>query len=448
VSRLTKALLSILALGIAAVLAFGTWIFLSYQDAKVDTIGKVDFDRRLAIPELAPSTVEPDGTRVFDLEIQRGETDLGKSKPTRTWGINGTFLGPTLRASRGEKIRIEATNDVGEATTLHWHGMHLPARMDGGPHQMIAPGTTWKPHWTIDQPAASLWYHPHLHGKTASHVYKGLAGMFILDDEHESSLALPRAYGVDDLPLIVQDKNFDSDGQLDSGHSLFSNLGTLGDEILVNGTPGPYAEITTEAVRLRLLNGSGGRTFTFTFDDRRQFDVIATDGGLLEAPVPVDRLQLAPGERAEVVVRFTAGETRCCAARSSPATTTASRAATRGSTCCSCGRRRRSSPPRRCRDACPRSTGWIPPRRGPHERSRCRAQRSTARRWTCPASTRRPKSAPRRSGRSPTPTAGPTTRSTSMTSSSRSSTSTATRRHPCSPAGRTRFGCPRARPSA
>lgn len=308
-SRLVKVLLSLVALGISAVVAFGIWIFVSYQDAEVDTVGKVDFDRALRIPELAPSTVEPDGTRVFDLDIRRGETDLGKSRPTRTWGINGTFMGPTLRAARGEKVRIEATNDVGEPTTLHWHGMHLPAAMDGGPHQMIEPGTTWKPHWSIDQPAASLWYHPHLHGRTASHVYKGLAGMFILDDRHERSLALPRTYGVDDLPVIVQDKNFDDDGQLDDGHSLFSNLGTLGKEILVNGTPGPYADVTTEAVRLRLLNGSGGRTFTFTFDDRRTFDVIATDGGLLEAPVPVDRVQLAPGERAEIVVRFTAGET-------------------------------------------------------------------------------------------------------------------------------------------
>ena len=307
--RLTKVLLSIVALGVAAVLAFGTWIFVSYQDAKVDTVGKVKFDRELAIPEIAASTVEPDGTRVFDLDIQRGTTDLGKAQRTRTWGINGTFLGPTLRAARGEKVRIEATNRVGEPTTLHWHGMHLPAGWAAAPHHLTAPVTSGRPRWTSPPPPPTLWYHPHLHGKTASHVYKGLAGMFILDDERERSLALPRTYGVDDLPLIVQDKSFDDDGQLDDGASIFSNLGTLGDEILVNGTPGPYAEVTTEAVRLRLLNGSGGRTFTFAFDDRREFDVVATDGGLLEAPVRVDRLQLAPGERAEIVVRFAAGET-------------------------------------------------------------------------------------------------------------------------------------------
>ncbi len=303
-----RAALALVAVVVVAMGGLTTWAFLAYRDAKVDTVGKVDFDRLLAIPELAPSTVEADGTRVFDLDMQRGETDLGKSEPTRTWGINGTFLGPTLRAERGEKVRVEATNDVGEPTSLHWHGMHLPAEMDGGPHQMIEPGETWEPHWTIDQPAATLWYHPHLHGKTASHVYKGLAGMFILDDPEESALALPKRYGVDDLPLIVQDKRFDSSGQLDEGHSIFSNLGTMGDEILVNGTPSPYVDVTTEAVRLRLLNGSGGRAFNFTFDDGRTFEVVATDGGLLDSPVRLDRLQLAPGERAEIVVRFTPGE--------------------------------------------------------------------------------------------------------------------------------------------
>ena len=305
---MVRALLALVAVVVVAVVGLGSWVLVAYRDAKVDTVGKVDFDQPLAIPELAPSTVEADGTRVFDLDIERGESDLGKSEPTRTWGVNGAFLGPTLRATRGEKVRIEATNDAGEATSLHWHGMHLPAAMDGGPHQMIEPGETWKPHWRIDQPAATLWYHPHLHGKTASHVYKGLAGMFILDDPEESALALPKTYGVDDLPLIVQDKKFDGRGQLDGGHSILSNLGTMGDEILVNGTPSPYVDVTSETVRLRLLNGSVGRAFNFTFDDERTFEVVATDGGLLDGPVRLDRLQLAPGERAEIVVRFTAGE--------------------------------------------------------------------------------------------------------------------------------------------
>ncbi|MBM7093806.1 multicopper oxidase domain-containing protein, partial [Streptomyces sp. S12] len=141
------------------------------------------FDNALAIPPLAESTVEQDGTRVFSLRMQAGETEFRDGVRTPTWGFNGTYLGPTLRAKRGEKVRVRITNELGEASTVHWHGMHLPARMDGGPHQMIAPGGTWTPHWTVDQPAATLWYHPHPHGKTEEHVRRGLAGLFLLDDD-------------------------------------------------------------------------------------------------------------------------------------------------------------------------------------------------------------------------------------------------------------------------
>ena len=114
--------------------------------------------------------------------MQEGDTDLGRDDPTPTWGFNGAYLGPTLRATRGEQVAVDVHNALDETTTVHWHGMHLPAAMDGGPHQPIAPGETWPPTWKIDQPAATLWYHPHPHGETAEHVYRGLAGMFILDD--------------------------------------------------------------------------------------------------------------------------------------------------------------------------------------------------------------------------------------------------------------------------
>lgn len=186
--------------------------------------------------------------------------------------------------------------------------MRLPARMDGGPHQMIEPGATWTPQWTVDQPAASLWYHPHQHGATARHVYRGLAGMFVIDDEAESRLDLPRRYGVDDLPIIVQDRKFHDDGTLDTSVSLFQSEGIVGDTVLVNGTPGPYFDVTTRTVRLRLLNGSNTRPYTFVFDDDREFAVIGTDGGLLPTPVPARSLPLSPGERAEIVVTFRPGE--------------------------------------------------------------------------------------------------------------------------------------------
>ena len=120
--------------------------------------------------------------------------------------------------------------------------------MDGGPHQLVEPGGTWRPTWTIDQPAATLLYHPHPHGTTEEHVYRGLAGMFILDDTNPAAAALPHDYGVDDIPVIVQDEDVGPDAEFvldDDGNEI----GLLGSTILVNGTVGPYLEVTTELVR-------------------------------------------------------------------------------------------------------------------------------------------------------------------------------------------------------
>lgn len=266
-----------------------------------------EFVNELAIPPEAPSSVK-DGVRTFELTAEEGRTAFAGVEPaTATWGFNGAFLGPTLRAKRGEQVAFEIENHLRESTSVHWHGMHLPAAMDGGPHQMIGPGETWRPSWRIDQPASTLWYHPHPHGATEEHVYRGLAGMFILDDDASLSASLPQEYGVDDLPLIVQDKTFDDDGRLVLGDDG-SEPGSLGDTVMVNGTIGAYHAVTTERVRLRLVNGSTARTYTFEIPDRTM-TLIATDGGFLDAPLEMSQVRLAPGERAEVVVAFAPGET-------------------------------------------------------------------------------------------------------------------------------------------
>jgi FtsP/CotA-like multicopper oxidase with cupredoxin domain len=121
-------------------------------------------------------------------------------------------------------------------------------------------------------------------------------------------LELPRRYGVDDVPVIVQDKRFENDGELSFSQGMISPIGRLGDTIVVNGASNPHFEVTTTAVRLRLLNASAARTYNFGLADRRRFDLIATDGGLLAAPQRLDHIQLSPGERAEIIVRLTPGE--------------------------------------------------------------------------------------------------------------------------------------------
>jgi FtsP/CotA-like multicopper oxidase with cupredoxin domain len=298
-------LLTVSALVVGGAGAFAVF----YMQAKLDTVGKLAFDKALSIPPLAESEKDASGARVFELDIRAGETQFLDGRATATLGVNGTFLGPTLRAKRGEKVSFAISNSLDEETSIHWHGMHLPAAMDGGPHQVVAPGKTWNPHWTVDQPAASLWYHPHLHGRTAGQTYQGVAGMFILDDENSESLNLPDEYGIDDLPLIVQDRKFDGHNQFDDSAPFLSNGGVFGDEILVNGTRGPYFDVTTRLVRLRLLNGSNSRLYNFGFSDDRPFHLIATDGGLLANAWETNRLHLSPGERAEIVVAFKPGET-------------------------------------------------------------------------------------------------------------------------------------------
>jgi FtsP/CotA-like multicopper oxidase with cupredoxin domain len=310
---LGTALAAVAAGGLVAIAFAGCGVV---GPAPISTVGKVDFDVPLAIPPLAESTVDADGTRVFSLDAQAGTTEFTPGEPSRTWGFNGSYLGPTLVAERGEHVRVDVANSLDEPTTVHWHGMHLPAEMDGGPHQMVAPDASWSPEWRIDQPAATLWYHPHPHGETEDHVARGLAGMFILHDEHERSLGLPSEYGVDDVPVIVQDSGFSAEGEQESKQRGYA--GGLGDDLIVNGTRGPYLEVADELVRLRLLNASTARTYAFTWSDARPVELIATDGGLLEASASLEHVRLSPGERAEVLLRVSPGERIVLQSRMTP----------------------------------------------------------------------------------------------------------------------------------
>ena len=264
--------------------------------------GHLVAQNRLLIPPLLAPHME-NGEKVFDLTVGPGEAEIFPGKITQILSYNGMYPGPTIRAHAGDRVRLNITNTLEETTTVHWHGMELPAAMDGGPHQVIGPGGSWQPYWTINNQAATLWYHPHTMGKTAEQVYRGLSGFFIIDDENSDSLALPREYGVDDIPLVVQDKLFDPDGQFIYVHEhRVITAGLLGDSILVNGTYAPYIEAPAKLIRLRLLNGSAARRYNFGFSDNCTFHLIATDGGLLEAPVEQTRLLLSPGERAEILV--------------------------------------------------------------------------------------------------------------------------------------------------
>lgn len=263
--------------------------------------------RPLAIPPLAPSTRDAAGRRVVGLVAAPGTSTFLPGVATPTWGYGGLpFGGPTIRVRRGEEVVLRVTNRLPETTTTHWHGASLPARADGGPHQPIAPGATWEASWRIDQPAATLWYHPHPHGATERHVHRGLVGMFLVDDDVR--VDLPGRYGVDDVPLVLTDRSLAPDGSFDETHR--NAVGLLGDTVLVNGTVAPYLDLPGTRVRLRVLNASPARSYRLAVDDEAPMVLVGTDGGLLPAPRTVDGVVLTPGERAEIVVELTPGRRR------------------------------------------------------------------------------------------------------------------------------------------
>ena len=260
---------------------------------------------KLAIPPI----IEPkiiNGVKNFDLKIQKGIHKFFKNYETKTFGVNGSYLGPTIRLNYGDKVSLNYTNLLGEPTTMHGHGMHVPAKMDGTPHQVIAPNTTWSAKYTVKQKAATNWYHPHLMGKTAEHVYKGLAGFILLEDDEIKNLDLPKTYGVDDIPLVLQDRFFDSNGQIDYSPNMMQVMhGYHGDVFIVNGVVNPYIDVQAKEIRFRVLNGSNSTVYNLEFNDNLKFKQIATDNSLLESPVELTKLLLSPGERAEIVVDLT-----------------------------------------------------------------------------------------------------------------------------------------------
>ena len=238
-------------------------------------------------------------------------------------------LGPTLIMYKRDSVTINVTNSIGQQTTVHWHGLHVSPENDGGPHSVIEPNTTWSPSFKVRDHASTYWYHPHLHEKTTNQVLRGLAGMIIVkNDLFEPNL--PRRYGVDDIPLIIQSKQMDGN-EVNLTTAVGCNGGVGGscaqnndDHLFVNGMPAGqttandfmiytnervinnYINARRQIIRLRILNGSPQRVYNLGLSDNSHFLLIGTDGGLRQTALSLNRIQVAPGERVEILVDLTA----------------------------------------------------------------------------------------------------------------------------------------------
>lgn len=236
----------------------------------------------------------------FNLNIHESTKQLVAGNQTITGAINNeTFWGPTLFINKGDLVHLNVTNNLNESTTLHWHGMHLPAVMDGGPHQVIPAGTLWQPYWTVMNQASTLWYHPHLHETTQAQMTKGVGGFIIVKDPQETALALPRTYGVDDIVLALTSRSYTA-----TSNTFVSTTRVYGDYMLSNGTPNAQISLPKQYVRMRILNAEIERGYNLGFSDNRTFYIIGNDGGLLNAPVAVTRVKLMVGERVEIMVNL------------------------------------------------------------------------------------------------------------------------------------------------
>ena len=234
--------------------------------------------------------------KTFNLVLKDTFTQFKTGQTTITAGVNSNFWGPTLIFNQGDTVHMNILNKLNDSTTVHWHGFHLPAVMDGGPHQVIPPNTVWRPYWKVKNDAATYWYHPHLHEMTQEQMTKGLGGLIIVRDAVESALALPRTYGVDDIPVVLTSRRYTASNQF-----VFKNT-AYGDYMFTNGTTNAEFTIPKQMVRLRILNAEMERSYNLGFSDNRTFYVISSGGGLFDKPIALTRLPIHVGDRYEILV--------------------------------------------------------------------------------------------------------------------------------------------------
>ncbi len=286
----------------------------------------------LPIPALAqPTSGSPGAVASYDMAIRQFQQQLHRDlPPTTVWGFGdgatgGVYPGPTILAKTGEPVTVTWINDLRDSggnlltshhlpvdtcphgadddsprTVIHLHGGHIPADVDGYPESTFLPGSSVVYTYPNNQLPGTLWYHDHALGITRLNVMMGLAGGYLVTDDVEQALGLPS--GANELPLIIQDREFNPDGSFQ--YPAVWEDAFFGDTLLVNGMVYPFLNVDQGKYRFRIYNGSNTRVYTLSLSPAAPFIQVGTEGGLLPAPVTVNEITLSTGERADVIIDF------------------------------------------------------------------------------------------------------------------------------------------------
>lgn len=249
-----------------------------------------------------PKEIDFEHVAKAKFNAQKSLTAFYKDKKTDVLTFQGDLPNPTIRIRNRDDFELDFTNSLEKPTIVHWHGLLVPEDMDGHPKDSISTNAIKEYRYKVNQRAGTFWYHSHPHGRTGEEIYYGLAGLYIVEDENEKKLNLPS--GEFELPLIIQDRRFDKEGNLIYKQTAQDNNGVLGDVVMVNSTPFPYKNVKNTKYRLRILNASSARTYKLAFEGIESFALIATDGGLLEEPIIVKDVLISVAERIDIIVDF------------------------------------------------------------------------------------------------------------------------------------------------
>jgi len=293
----------------------------------------VPFQESLPVPPTLRPVRSDESTDYYEVVARAADARILPGLTTGIWGYNGIFPGPTFDVRSGRRVSLHLRNALPVPIVNHLHGGHTPSESDGYPTDLVLPASGFAmPHmhdalarvtegerdyiYPNNQRAATLWYHDHRMDFTAPQVWRGLAGLYIVRDEEEDRLPLPR--GDREIPLVICDRSFDADGSflypsLDPAlrnHGIREEFmgGVLGDVILVNGAPWPKLEVANTRYRFRVLNASNARRYELALDaapaGRLPSVQIGSDGGLLAAPLTHRTIRIAPAERFDIVGDF------------------------------------------------------------------------------------------------------------------------------------------------